>query len=89
MEELPSMSAVPLSEKQRTILKTRRLELGLRQADLASKIGKSTIYVRKLENGERQPTSDVIKAICAALNLAIQIKITVKLKGSNLVVNIA
>lgn len=53
----------------RTILRRRRLEIGLRQEDLAKRLSAQQSFVSKYESGERLLTFVEAINICQALNL--------------------
>jgi transcriptional regulator with XRE-family HTH domain len=56
-------------ERLRSLLKELRKETGLRQVDLAQRLGKPQSYVSKYESGEK--TLDVLEAreVCEALGI--------------------
>jgi transcriptional regulator with XRE-family HTH domain len=53
------------------IIRQRRSELGLSQADLGSKAGVDRRQIRRYESGETQPTLSIAKAIARALGLTL------------------
>lgn len=53
------------------LIKARRAELGLTQADLAAQAGVDKRQIRRYEAGEVQPTLSVAAAIARALNLTL------------------
>jgi transcriptional regulator with XRE-family HTH domain len=53
------------------IIRARRSELGLSQADLASQVGVDRRQVRRYESGETQPTLGVAREIARALGISI------------------
>lgn len=53
------------------VIKQRRAELGMSQADLAAKIGIDRRQVRRYESGETQPTLPVAKSLARALGITI------------------
>jgi transcriptional regulator with XRE-family HTH domain len=53
------------------LIKERRAELGLTQADLATQVGIDKRQVRRYEAGEVQPTLSVAAAIARALNMSL------------------
>jgi len=61
------MGAVEMPE----ILRRRRTELGLSQADLAGLVGLDKRQIRRYEAGEAQPTLQVASAIAKALGLTL------------------
>jgi predicted ATPase/DNA-binding XRE family transcriptional regulator len=50
-------------------LRQQRKELGVAQEELAERIGCSTIMLRKLESGERHPSSQIALLLAAYLNI--------------------
>lgn len=52
-------------------IKKYRKEAGLTQKQLAEKIGRKEITIRKYESGEREPRISIINDICEALNIPI------------------
>jgi transcriptional regulator with XRE-family HTH domain len=53
------------------VLRTRRTELGMSQADLAAQVGLDKRQIRRYEAGETQPTLAAAKAIAQALGISI------------------
>src|SRR5262245_37816573 len=53
------------------LIKSRRAELGLTQAELAAQAGVDKRQIRRYEAGEVQPTLSVAAAIARALNLSL------------------
>ena len=53
----------------RLLLRQIRTERGVRQADLASKLGKPQSYVSKYEGGERRLTFTEVRRVCRALGI--------------------
>jgi transcriptional regulator with XRE-family HTH domain len=53
------------------VLRTRRTELGMSQADLAAQVGVDKRQIRRYEAGETQPTLAAAKAIAQALGISI------------------
>lgn len=51
-------------------IKEYRKKMGLTQKELAEKINKSEVTIRKYETGQREPKMDVIQEICTALNVS-------------------
>jgi transcriptional regulator with XRE-family HTH domain len=66
-------SEVPLRRTIRENMRARRLELGLRQADVAQIVGVSQPYLARLENPNRtdQPTFEVLEGIAKALRTTV------------------
>jgi transcriptional regulator with XRE-family HTH domain len=48
---------------------------GLTREALAQKIGMSTVYVRKLEAGERTPSLDTLDRLARALGVTLKIEL--------------
>ena len=55
-----------------TKIKHFRKQAGLTQQQLAEKIGKKEVTIRKYENSSREPRLSVIQDICTALNIPIE-----------------
>ena len=53
------------------VIKRRRSELGLSQAELAAKVGVDRRQIRRYESGDTQPTLAVARAIANALGVSI------------------
>lgn len=53
------------------IMRQRRAELNMSQADLASRVGVDKRQIRRYEAGETQPTLPIAKAIAQALDVSI------------------
>jgi transcriptional regulator with XRE-family HTH domain len=53
------------------VMRQRRNELGLSQADLAAEVGTDSRQIRRYEAGETQPTLPVAKAIARALGISL------------------
>lgn len=68
-------------------LKSNRLRLGLKQSDVASKIGISEQYYNMIENGKRQPSVSTAKKLSKLLNVKWTIffdeSLNVKLKNND------
>lgn len=52
------------------LIKKRRIELGLTQAELAEKINSDTYYISRIETGARKPTVDYLAALSNALEVS-------------------
>ena len=59
-----------IEETLRTLLISLRSEAGLRQTDLAERLGKPQSFVSKYENGERRLDLSEVYSICEALNIS-------------------
>lgn len=60
-------------EKQlRSLLRELREQAGLRQADLASRLGKPQSYVSKFESGERRLDFLEVRDVCRAIGIKLQ-----------------
>jgi transcriptional regulator with XRE-family HTH domain len=59
-----------IEETLRALLISLRSEAGLRQADLAERLGKPQSFVSKYENGERRLDLSEVYSICAAFNIS-------------------
>jgi transcriptional regulator with XRE-family HTH domain len=53
------------------VMRQRRNELGLSQADLAAQVGTDSRQIRRYEAGETQPTLPVARAIARALSISL------------------
>jgi transcriptional regulator with XRE-family HTH domain len=53
------------------VIRQRRSELGMSQADLATRVGVDRRQIRRYESGETQPTLSVAKTIARALGISI------------------
>lgn len=58
-------------QKLQDLIRTLRLEAGLTQAELATRLGRPQSFVSKYENGERQLDFVELHDVCVALNLRI------------------
>ncbi len=54
-----------------SIVRTRRKELGLTQAQLAEKINSDVYYVSKIETGKRKPGGKFLVALSNALEISV------------------
>ena len=54
------------------MVKDRRMELGLSQAELAGRVGCATITIRKIEAGDLHPSLQVIERLAMALNIPLE-----------------
>ena len=59
-------------EKLQTLLQQIRLEAGLRQVDLAERIGQTQAFVSKYESGERRLDLLELKKICGAVEISLE-----------------
>jgi transcriptional regulator with XRE-family HTH domain len=57
-------------EHLRTLLRTIRVEKGLRQVDLAERLGQPQSFVSKYENGERRLDFIEVARVCEALRIS-------------------
>lgn len=62
-----------LAEKKRflSLLRQMRLDAGLRQADLARKLGEPQSFVSRYESGERRLDVLELKQICGVLGVSL------------------
>lgn len=65
MSATPSTEAPPYSFGERLLLLRRRVNLS--QERLGEQVGLSKSAISKLERGEREPTREVIVALCGVL----------------------
>lgn len=54
------------------LLRKARIEAGLRQADLASRLGQPQSFVSKYEIGERKLSLLEVRGICVALGISLE-----------------
>lgn len=70
-----------------SLLRQVRLEAGLRQVDVAAKLGVPQSYVRNYESGERRLDILELREVCDALGITLPSfikRMEQKLRGSNL-----
>ena len=60
---------MPLSALTGTRLRERRQSLGLRQADLAARVGVSASYLNLIEHNRRRIADDLLERLAVALDL--------------------
>lgn len=67
------MSGGTQTEKEalRNLLRLQRDEAGLRQVDLAKKLGKPQSYISKYESGEKSLDILEVKEICAVFEITL------------------
>ncbi len=58
-----------LQERLAKIIRTRRLDMGLSQGQLAEKIDKSTSFIGQVERGECFPKFETLQALVACLGI--------------------
>lgn len=58
-----------LQERLAKIIRTRRLDMGLSQEELAEKIDKSTSFIGQVERGECFPKFETLQALVACLGI--------------------
>lgn len=58
-----------LQERLAKIIRTRRLDMGLSQEELAEKINKSTSFIGQIERGECFPKFETLQALVACLGI--------------------
>lgn len=58
-----------LQERLAKIIRTRRLDMGLSQEQLAEKIDKSTSFIGQVERGECFPKFETLQALIACLGI--------------------
>jgi transcriptional regulator with XRE-family HTH domain len=58
--------------KLQVLLREVRLEVGLRQSDLAEKLGQPQSFVSKYESGERRLDILELREVCNALGISLQ-----------------
>lgn len=70
---MPVMSGGTQTEKEalRNLLRQERDEAGLRQVDLAKKLGKPQSYISKYESGEKSLDILEVKEICAVFEITL------------------
>uniref|UniRef100_A0A7C5RDL7 XRE family transcriptional regulator n=1 Tax=Thermus caliditerrae TaxID=1330700 RepID=A0A7C5RDL7_9DEIN len=57
-----------------SIIKRRRIELGLTQQEVAEQVGISRQYVAEIEAGRRKPTLATLERLFLVLGLSLQVK---------------
>lgn len=64
----------PVSQQERlqALLRTIRREAGLRQSDLATKLGRPQSFVSKYESGERHLDIFELRQVCLGLGLSLE-----------------
>jgi len=70
---MPFMSGGTQTEKEvlRNLLRQERDKAGLRQVDLAKKLGKPQSYISKYESGEKSLDILEVKEICAVFEITL------------------
>lgn len=70
---MPVMTGGTQTEKEvlRNLLRQQRDEAGLRQVDLAKKLGKPQSYISKYESGEKSLDILEVKEICAVFEITL------------------
>ncbi|VAW52928.1 hypothetical protein MNBD_GAMMA05-1871 [hydrothermal vent metagenome] len=70
---MSAMSGGTQTEKEalRNLLRQQRDEAGLRQIDLAKKLGKPQSYISKYESGEKSLDILEVKEICAVFEITL------------------
>jgi transcriptional regulator with XRE-family HTH domain len=68
---MASRTKAPGKQQLLTLVRKIRLEAGLRQADLARKIGQPQSFVSKYESGERRIDVLELRQICTALGVTL------------------
>lgn len=61
----------PKHRRVRALLRAIRLESGLRQVDVAERLGQEQSFVSKYESGERQLDFVEVAEICEALGISL------------------
>jgi transcriptional regulator with XRE-family HTH domain len=61
----------PKHRRVRTLLRNIRVEKGLRQIDIAERLGEDQSFVSKYENGERQLDFVEVAEVCEALGISL------------------
>jgi transcriptional regulator with XRE-family HTH domain len=64
---------IPIEHEEvlRNLLRDIRLEAGLRQIDLAQKLGRNQNYISRYESGERRLDILELREVCLALNIPV------------------
>ena len=66
---MPRSTTVDKQEAVQTLLVSLRTEKGLRQVDLAERLGKPQSFVSKYESGERRLDFAEVYSVCEALDV--------------------
>jgi len=69
---MPKADLSQQREKLQALLREIRQEAGLRQADLADRLGQPQSFVSKYESGERQLDLLELRQVCEALGISLQ-----------------
>lgn len=59
-------------ERLRNLLRQIRVDAGLRQVDLAERLGQPQSYVSKYESGERRLDLLELRQVCEAIGISLQ-----------------
>jgi transcriptional regulator with XRE-family HTH domain len=62
-------------------IKTLRVRRHLTQAQLADRIGVSTVFIRKLEAGDRLPSLDTLQRLAEALDAIVRVHLIPRKRG--------
>lgn len=68
---MPKAKAISPEEALLELLVSLRAEAGLRQLDLADRLGKPQSFVSKYESGERRLDIIELRAVCEALKVSL------------------
>ena len=68
---MPKSTLVNKQEVLQALLVSLRTETGLRQVDLAERLGKPQSFVSKYESGERRLDIIELHAVCQALGISL------------------
>jgi len=68
---MPGRGSTPNKNRLLALLREKRREAGLRQADLAKRLGQPQSFVSKYESGERRLDILELHRICHALGLTL------------------
>lgn len=61
-----------LEDHLHALLRSIRLEAGLRQSDLAARLGRPQSFVSKYESGERRLDLVELRAVCQAMGISLE-----------------
>ena len=73
------LTSLPITDKQRQLLRARRDWLGLTQRALGKRVGCSGATILRLEMGTAGTSPELLSKICSALGMKWDVEVRVKL----------